>query len=216
MRLFKKQVSLLMLFAMMIVAVPVRGKAAEVSDNTMNGNINLMEPSDGVVISEALTYDEMVQVIARDKKISLLEAEKIVGPRPDTTSRNSIASESYRTISKTFSLGMFGTYKPYVLYYCRTSESGAYWGIVEVLNTMLMRDGGIGLYRFEGELYTHLQSPYQIYYSISGDFYEFGEQSSTTSSSIGLDEYLTIGYSVSESNNFFDNISEYGVLQTQY
>lgn len=90
------------------------------------------------------------------------------------------------------SLTVTSTYRPRIEFYCRTSESGSYWGILSIYSVQLVRSySGISK-QFTGNISVWLRSAYQIEYTINGDFYNNG--TTTVSGGGGLD--LGIGESV--------------------
>jgi|GEM_PF-1315919 len=219
MKLFKKiTVSLL---ALSIVAStmlsPIQGKAAEISAANVTGYLDISEmdlskTSDNITISEPLTYEQLADKLATDNNMSVEEAKKILG-EPKTSIINSLnASPSsyaqYRTLSITVTVD--SAYKVVISCYCETSETPQYMGIIKILYTTLMRSyNGISK-QFSGNLYTNLEAAYRIYYSISGDFYNNGTTTFTGGVQIGLGEGSNISFSVSNSSNWYANISQYG------
>jgi hypothetical protein len=102
-------------------------------------------------------------------------------------------------------------------FYCQTEEGGSLgWGIVSVLNTMLMTTDDYGISKgFEGSVYTNLESISSIYYMINGQFFENATTTSTAGMQIGLGEGSNINCSSSSTTKYYGSISKYGRF-TQY
>lgn len=76
---------------------------------------------------------------------------------------------SYRILS--VYLPVTKEYKPHIEFYCQTSESGQYWGIVSVCDYKLVETYNGMTNEFTGGLEMWLRSAYQIEYVINGDFH---------------------------------------------
>jgi hypothetical protein len=218
MKLLKKLMkSILTLGLLGILVFPVNAMAVESSNI-----INILEPSENVIISEPMTFDEMAQLIAEDEGVSLEEAETILGGRNSTSNENvssmSIQSTAYRTISRI--LPVTTTYKPQLRYYCQTSESGSFWGIVEILDIQMNRYSTVPGYttvskQFEGSVYSQLLNGYQIKFTVNGDFYHNGTTTGGGEVSIKVTEFFTINFSISNASSFYKYYYEEGVITTQ-
>ncbi len=199
----------------------MQGQAAEISTETNVSNyldlseLDLSETSDDVIISEPLTYDQLAKKLADDNNISVEEAKEILG-EPKTSKEQGLNSlnatpssyAQYRTLGITVTVN--SSYKVVISCYCETSETPQYLGIIKILYTTLMRDYNGLSKQFSGNLYMNLETAYRIYYSISGDFYNNGTTTFTGSVEVGLGEGSNISFSVSNSSNWYANISQYG------
>ena len=83
--------------------------------------------------------------------------------------------------------------------------SGNYWGIVEIKNVTLDRTYNGNSKQFSGQVYANLENAYTIYYSVSGDFYNNGTTTVTSSGSVGA-AGTSVSYGVSESSNHYKTI----------
>jgi hypothetical protein len=175
--------------------------------------IDITKESEDVVISDVLSFDELVEIIAQDKNISIDQAKNEImasqrkklskGNRVLTSSEleNMIMAKTYRTIERTIDYWFY--WKPKVRFYVETSEWGSYWGILQIVDSTLIREYLYVSKQFSGTLFVNLESAYMIYYYVNGDFYDNGTTTQTAGFSIGVGEYLTIEYSVSYSSNHF-------------
>ena len=144
------------------------------------------EDSD-IQVSAPMSFSEMVNHYMEVNGVSYDEALKAFPVRLQKETR---ASATYRTLS--VSLTVTSTHRPRIEFYCRTSESGSYWGILSIYSVQLVRSySGISK-QFTGNISVWLRSAYQIEYTINGDFYNNG--TTTVSGGGGLD--LGIGESV--------------------
>lgn len=141
--------------------------------------IDLSKPSENVIVSEPMTFEEMACIYAENKGVSIEEARRDLGGYSDSHEKNGLQGISpqaltFRTIKQFVSVTT--EYKPTIEYYCQTSESGSYWGIIEIRSTDLNRRSTVPGFEtvtklFEGYIKSELESAYQIYYIINGDFY---------------------------------------------
>jgi len=188
--------------------------AAESKLNT----INLLESNDELIFSEPMTYDEVVQELATNNKISISEAKSIMGKenvnKLSSESKNStIASTNYRTISRY--LDISSNYKPKLMFYCQTSESGSFWGIVSIYHTELYREYNYNVKTFTGNLWYQLNSAYQIRYIINGDFYNTGSTTVGADAEIKIGESCSINFQASVSSSYYMYIFEDYIINVQ-
>lgn len=151
-------------------------------------------------ISEPMTYEEMINRYAQSGGCSYEEAlhnfpkAKAVNPRA-----------TYRELTVT--LNVASTYKPKIAFYCETSESSQYWGILSIYSIQLIRSYNGTSKQFMGDIEAWLRSAYKIEYVINGDFYNNGTTTvtGTVGSDAGIDEKIKIslGASITTSSNHF-------------
>ncbi len=195
-------ITLITAFAFLFNMAPAY--ASDRASNTQTISISKLSPD--TVISDVMTYDEIVKQLADDKNISIDEAKKIIGS-PVTTikakdgSPVEIILNSYRTITNQFTVT--SSYKPSMRFYCQTSESGSFHGIVEILNVDMSRSYNGRSYAFGGSVYTNLEDAGTIYYSIDGDFYERGTTTVSGGVSIGIGESATVNFGISNASNWY-------------
>jgi hypothetical protein len=223
MKILKKVITITILSAIFIIVGRTKSVFATEVLETNVIDLNNIESSSNVTVSDVLTYNEMANIMAKDQNISLVDAKKILGndatAKVNSETSSSLAtplSTGYRTVAVEFSVG-WPAYHPKLTFYIKTEEGGPLgWGIVSVLNTMLMTTDSNGYYRsFNGTTYTNLESITSIYYMINGSFYREGYTTYESGFEIGIGESCTIGYKSSSTNEFFASISEYGRF-TQY
>jgi len=215
MKTLKKVIFITMLSAIFVLAEKTNTNfAAEV----LKIDLNHFNSADNITVSDAMSYDEMAVVMAKDQDIPLMKAKKILGNETsEKSNRNSsnllaqsVSSVGYRTVAVEFTVGMF--YFPKLTFYCTTNEGGSLgWGIVSVLGTMLnTTDKYNTSKRFQGTVYTNLESITSIYYMINGQFFDNSSTTATAGIQIGLGEGSNISRSSSSTTNFYAGISEYG------
>lgn len=193
----KKCISLVLSLSLLFSVSCVPTFAAESSSITSTHTIALDQIADSsnVYISDAMTFTEMVNYFANKNNISY---EKALTHFPNTAQSRSV-SATYRTLS--VGLTVTSEYHPSIDFYCETSETSNYWGIVSIYSVHLNR-GYNGISRqFSGTLEFWLRSAYQIEYIINGDFYYNG---TTTVSggegvNVGIDKLCTVNYQASNS-----------------
>lgn len=144
---------------------------AEKKQETEQNHIGKMRETSHSVselhISGTMNYEEIVKQYSDDVGVSLEDAARIF---PEEMQRET--TRTFRILS--VGLEVTDQYKPYVQFYCETSESGAYWGILSIHSVQLSKNYDGTMKQFQGNLYVWLRSPYQIEYIINGDFYNKG------------------------------------------
>lgn len=152
-------------------------------------------------VSEPMTAQEMAEEFAKDVNISIEDAYEQLGI--EQSQAKDTRATKYRTLGAT--VDVTDSYKPTAKFYCMTSESGNYWGIVEIKNVTLDRTYNGNSKQFSGQVYANLENAYTIYYSVSGDFYNNGTTTVTSSGSVGA-AGTSVSYGVSESSNHYKTI----------
>lgn len=190
--------SLVMIYSM---TMPVLAVEDTVSLSNASQSVSIHDDS-RVTISEVMSFEEMVIALATSTNISYGEALSYF---PRITTR---ASQTFRTLTVTLDDVGF-LYSPSIDFYCETSESGGYWGILNIYSVQLNREDATWYTtkQFSGTLSSWLRSPYEIEYLINGDFYNNGTTTITGegSGSFGIDDLISLDFSVSissESNHF--------------
>ncbi|MCM3205575.1 hypothetical protein [Paenibacillus illinoisensis] len=194
-----------------------------VVSSNVEGNIQTIDLQNGfenlpeeVVVSEVLTFDELVTVLAKEKGITEDEASNIIMNNSITSSRSAESkitaaqSATYRTI-KQYLYGIPG-YSPSLEFYCQTSEGGSARGIVKILNTdlnTLSWDANIQGYitkTYVGTVYVNLENANKIHYIVNGKFYHTGGVKTVTGNvGLSIGGTLTLGISATadEKNLFY-------------
>lgn len=184
----KRIISLVSSFVLVFSLLYIPAYADENTADTEIIDVNEINNEDSdIQVSAPMSFSEMVNHYMEVNGVSYDEALKAFPVRLQKETR---ASATYRTLS--VSLTVTSTYRPRIEFYCRTSESGSYWGILSIYSVQLVRSYfGISK-QFTGNISVWLRSAYQIEYTINGDFYNNG--TTTVSGGGGLD--LGIGESV--------------------
>ena len=184
----KRIISLVSSFVLVFSLLYIPAYAEENTADTEIIDVNEINNEDSdIQVSAPMSFSEMVNHYMEVNGVSYDEALKAFPVRLQKETR---ASATYRTLS--VSLTVTSTYRPRIEFYCRTSESGSYWGILSIYSVQLVRSySGISK-QFTGNISVWLRSAYQIEYTINGDFYNNG--TTTVSGGGGLD--LGIGESV--------------------
>lgn len=173
---------------------PLQANASTIESNTIKSSISIND--ENVVESKILTYDELVNEVVKNEGLSVEDAKKFLGITGKE--RN---GQYYRTY--TGEVTVTSTYKPSVVFYCKTSEWNNFRGILSILNSSLNRSyNGISK-QFSGTLYTNLESAASIYYELNGDFYNNGTTSYSGGYEIGVGETSKISFSVSYTSSHF-------------
>lgn len=219
--------AVLLIMSCMPILASAEKSARDGSTTAVEESIDIMHESSDVIISEVLTFDELLEKIARDKGISESQAKKEFltkyGKSQRSKQGNARLAESdilvmaqsatYRTISK--AVNEWWYYQPTILWYCETSEWGSYWGIVKVVDTTLNR-AYLGVSKqFSGTLYTNLESASKIHYYLNGDFYDNGTTTYTGGGEIGISGTASLNFSVSYATNHFGYMYYSGDIITQ-
>lgn len=201
----KKIISLVLVLAMTLaISVPGFAQTSSVNKQNRKAEITsgLISTEDSKTqVSKVMTYDEIVAEIARDCNISRVEAARQVKDNTIKTSAVKADRPTYRTISAT--VPVFSNYQPTAKFYCQTSESGSFHGIVQILNVTLNRVYNGTAKQFSGTLYTNLEDANTIYWVLNGDFYNFGTTTVQGGGSIGVGGFSTLDFGVSYASSWF-------------
>ncbi|NCE63143.1 hypothetical protein D1159_00760 [Pseudoflavonifractor sp. 524-17] len=182
--------------------------AAPTHADTVHVSTEKLQPlsagSEKVSVSNPMTFEEMVAEYAKSSGLTYEEALELL-PAPIETR----APVTYRTLKAT--LDVTDSYKPTLDFYCQTSESGNYWGILSVYSVQLSRSYDTGILswvitkQFNGTVDFWLRSPYEIEYIINGDFFNNGTTSN--SKNTGLNIGVSGGFSINFTLNGGDGSS---------
>ncbi len=224
----RKFVAALMTFVLALVmnftiTAPVQSKAAEIpkasnQKNMIASTVDLTADNDNLIVSDVLTYDELCKKYAESEDISVKQAKSILDSEKSSLKAAApaysaaaarAASSTYREIA-TY-LDVSSNYKPMIKWYCQTSESGSFWGITNILTTQLYREYSYWDWltpvtitkQFSGNLYTQLQSAYQIFYIVNGDFWDYGTTTVSGGGSINIGQYAQLQFGVSYASNWY-------------
>lgn len=176
---------------------PASAPVSAATSLPLAGSINLNEDTDDFIVSDVMTYDEIIQRIATDSEISIEEAKEIFGPQSISKSGKAI---NYRTFSKTLNVSIH--YKPSINFYCETDESGSFYGIRQVKNVSINRKSNNMSAVYDGEIFVHLENGSTIYYMVNGDFYTNGTVSFSGSLNLGIGESKAVISVVSSGSHY--------------
>jgi hypothetical protein len=215
----KKMVSLMMSLALVLgsttvaFAAPNKDKSLNVQGSALSGYTEM--DSKQTNVSDVLNYDQMVALIAKDKNITKTEASTIViGPNPlgspiktdgiqngVSTNYQAALTATYRTVSSQFTVNSL--YKPWLKFYCKTSEGGGFYGLEKILNISMDRNY-LGMSKtFGGSVYANLEDGGTIYWIVNGDFYNNGSTSVSGGVDIGLGEFGSINFGASYATSHY-------------
>lgn len=180
----------------------VTGNNTEVSASEIVPNIaTISDESEDFIISDVMTFEEIVDQVSEDFGISTKEAQEKLG-YSDTEARSARAARAqYRTISSQFT--STSTFKPTMRFYCETTESGNFRAIKEIREVNMIRSSGGVSKQFSGTVYVHLEDPNRIFYTVNGDFYNNGTTTVNMGASIGVGKAGNISYGVSYASNHY-------------
>lgn len=196
------------------VGMPAFASTVETDESfEATGNISIVDESSSV--SEVLTFDELVDEIAADtgKTVDQVESDIIASKSAEmrkTADSKEISnaeieiiarSASYRSITDQFTVT--STYKPYVKFYCETSEGTYYWGILEILNVGMDREYNSTTKQFGGTVYVNLENAYTIFWIVNGDFYNNGTTTSSGGVNVGVGDYASVGFDASYTSSHY-------------
>ncbi len=88
-------------------------------------------------------------------------------------------------------------------FYCETSESGSFWGIVEILNVGMDREYNGITKQYGGTIYTILEDAGTIFWIVNGDFFNDGTTTVGGGVSIGIDEFATVNFEATYSTDHY-------------
>ena len=110
------------------------------------------------------------------KAVNALDESSIAYTAEHQT-RNPNRSDGSSAVRKiTVTLEVSDDYRPQITYYCNTEAQGNYWCITSICHVSLESSTNHDSKAFSGVLTSWLRSPYQIEYSINGDFYKHESQ----------------------------------------
>lgn len=192
--------------------------------NSLSGCIDLGD--EGTVTSEVLTFDELIEIIAQDNKISETEAANLIAKQYSDNNHNnknqkstnlkSLRSSTFRTVTSRFTVT--DVYKPSLKFYCETSECISTWGILKILNVTMNRESVIYnmsvVKQFSGTVYTNLESNSKIHWIVNGDFFNNGTTTVGAGGQIGIGGCLTLSFNISHASNYYEYCYQTGDYTT--
>ena len=187
MKRVKQMASFLIVAAIIWISLSQVLANAAVKDNVskQSGVIDLSKTSKGVKISNALTYSQLVNEVAKNENLSIAKARVFLGSNSNIKSDD---EGTYRMFSQ--EVDITDLYTVTLQFYCKTSEGGGYCGILQVLNSSInCCDPDLGITKgFSGNLYVNLENSDNIYYELNGDFLN-NDTTTTSGTSTSPNEY---------------------------
>lgn len=184
--------------------------------------LKLNSADNDVVISEVMSFDELVAEISKDSGVDKRDVEEEIfysemKDKKMDRSRNffakemlvsSLRSSTFRTFSDRVDVN--DNYRPSVKFYCQTSEGGGFLGIVKILNVGMNRKNNGMTKQFGGTIYTNLENAGTIYWSVDGNFYNNGTTTCSGGVNVGIDDFASVNFNVSHSTDFYDSCWDEG------
>ena len=197
----KKFISLLLALVFSLSLFNISVVAADHTD-PIRGTVQTSD----ITVTDVLTYDEMLAIYYGDSAV----AHQFVEAMPKSE-LSAARANHYRVAKVELAVTNAGvlplvTYHPTLEFYLETSESGAFWGILEIYGVKLnRRDDTLLNYEvkiFDGTIDVWLRSADSIEYAIDGDFYNTGSYTSGDSTSLNIlvGGFASLDYSVSSSS----------------
>ena len=188
-----------------------------------SGVLDINNPDQNTVISDVLTFDEIVEEISDEQGISEKEAASHVldattSPAPNkslksfrnlsgvaASSQAVTAAKTFRTITTSFKVK--SNYIPALKFYCQTTEGGSFRAIKKIMNVGMNRfhlgkEDGLSK-GFSGNVFTNLEDPNRIYWIINGDFYNNNSVTTEGAVDLGLHQTASINFSVASTTSHF-------------
>lgn len=217
----KLKFTILNLFLLLVLIQPLTVNASEFSGFIDTNN----ETGEGRI----LTFDQMIAEIAQDQGVSISEVK---GFYVDETKNDLKSNSKFKNIKSnellveslaisilsttyyytdTFPMGSLTvgstTYYPRAtIYYSYTGTSSSR-SIVKVLYASIIGTDKNGLYKaFGGDFYINVETAGKIHYIVNGSYYNTGTFTSGVNLSIPVGGYATVGFTASNTTNFFKGI----------
>ena len=154
-----------------------------------------------------ISYDEMISNIAQNRNITIEEA-KAMFPN-EATNPQTKASITYKYVESRRVFTVTNEYKPRVYFYIYMGydSTGKPVGMSRVVDYALDRtntlNNSIKSKQFSGDLFVELLNAKELYYRVSGDFYDNGTMTYSGGVSIGLGESSSMNFGLSGGTNHY-------------
>lgn len=183
----------------------------DVSDKVFNEILTKNEPVylGDDTWAEAISEEEMVSIIAKNRRISKQVARnQLLDTSKSEITTMSTAAVAYRYIHYYRSYPIYGWTPQIDVYVKAYAYENAFVSIVDLnLNRSYAGVSKV----FKGKLEAKMETNKRIYYVINGDFYNNGSISTTRGGSINS-QYLSYTYSVTSSSNHWGYLYKTGYL----
>lgn len=160
--------------------------------------------------AEELTYDEMVQNIAKNRNTSIEKVKMQL--RKNEPSLAADDHVFYVHFYEQFEVGNTGWYPQIDIY---VKCQGIYRDFVGIEDLNLIRSYNYNSKQFSGKLQAKVESNKRIYWVINGDFYNNGTTKTTFGGSVGIDKYATLNLSIESQDNHFGYVYKTGYIDNR-
>ncbi|GAX47408.1 hypothetical protein [Pseudolactococcus reticulitermitis] len=159
-----------------------------------------------MTISENLTKEELTLELSSNSSITKKEAEDILFPHSMSTRlKRQTEEDNYAVVSFSWQdrtlYDNFGDGRQ-VYFYCRTSESGGFRGIEQIVYAGF----NAGDKSFVGTLQYALPDPNRIHYTLNGDLHHNGTITVSGGGSVGVGGSGILNMSISGSSSFYQHL----------
>ncbi|MBC1499802.1 hypothetical protein HB943_04235 [Listeria weihenstephanensis] len=215
----KGYLAFLLVFGLLIA--PVYAGATEVSEDDVEQNTNLGDvdwnqdefvTEDGTHV-ETVTYDEMVQAIAKRDNVDESDVTKAITPETGSVRLLKASPYSYKHLTKEANIG--GLWKPKIDVYVQMWSQGSFRQFNKVIDYNLVRSWMGVSKQFSGKFTVKFINKNNIYWSINGDFYDKGTTSTTTSVTLNVGSLGSINHTVSKASAAYKYVYVYGHFYAQ-
>lgn len=166
------------------------------------------------LISDVLTFDELIDEISKDNHIAKGEASKqIISNFSNTSNDTSISptSASYRKLSTSFIVD--ASFKPSINFYCLTDESdGNFKAIKKILTIGIDENYDDISKKFAGTVYSNLENTKVVYFNMNGDFYNKGTTNIEIIENLSTADAVTVSFDLLYPNKPYKYINKEGRL----
>lgn len=203
----------------------------DVTNSQNEGLIDINSSDQDTVVSDVLTFNQVVEQISDEQGISETQAAReIISNTQNPMVKNSsnaitkglvrtmatsqavaATSATYRTINTRFTVT--STYKPSLNFYCQTNEGGTSFRAIKKILNVSMNRAHLGTGRskqFGGDVYTKLEDANRIYWIVNGDFFDNGSTTGGGSVNLGIDKAASIEFNASHTSNHYKYIYKTG------
>ncbi|MBX9957937.1 hypothetical protein H7T43_24060 [Peribacillus simplex] len=176
----KKISAFLLAFTLLLSIFAATPSSSSASGNEQMGVIDLKTidklEKEGKATIRELSYEETLERIASNEKISIDQAKKVNSTMNNTQSRSLAAAASTTLHEIKIRQSVKSTYKPAVQLFVWMSGSGSFWQFDKMYDYDIDRKHitGSTSKQFAGKLKAEIQSKSKIFYYINGDFYNNG------------------------------------------
>lgn len=209
----KRLLAVMLCVCVLACTCSIQVSAADTVDETNVYELDINKTD--CVMSEAMTFEEMVEYYANSAGITYQEALEFFPENVDNTN-----SMDYRVFS--VPVKVTNEYIPEIDFFCHVSIGDGQMGITDIFSIQLNRIYVDFLNRrvskaFAGDIEAQLVTAEKIFYIINGDFYNQGTTTGTTNGgiAIGGDSVIKFSFAISGSytNNYYAPCYDYDTVK---